>query len=132
MRVASAVSTCAWLTGYPLRIRHGQQIDYQPHSNATAKLLADGSADALLWIDAYGRLGELPAAARLEHSVVLSASDNARAATAAVFIPIGTPGLDHAARLVRTDAVVSLSLPAQRDSGLPAVAPVLRAIEAAL
>ncbi len=128
----TAVSTCAWLTGYPLRIRHGQQIDYQPHSNATAKLLADGSADALLWIDAYGRLGELPAAARLEHSVVLSASDNARAATAAVFIPIGTPGLDHAARLVRTDAVVSLSLPAQRDSGLPAVAPVLRAIEAAL
>lgn len=128
----TAVSTCAWLTGYPLRIRHGVNIDYQPHSNATAQLLADGGADALLWIDAYGRLGELPEGARLEHSIVLGASSNPRSQSAAVFIPVGTPGLDHAARLVRTDAVVSLPLAAQRDSGLPAVATVLKAFEAAL
>lgn len=128
----TAVSTCAWLTGYPLRIRHGLNIDYQPHSNATAKLLDGGGTDALLWIDAYGRLGELPAQARVENSIVLSASHNACSASAAVFIPVGTPGLDHAARLVRTDAVVSLALSAQRHSGLPAVATVLKAIEAAL
>ena len=128
----TAVSTCAWLTGYPLRIRHGLNIDYQPHSNATAKLLDGGGADALLWIDAFGRLGELPAPARVEDSIVLSASHNARSESAAVFIPVGTPGLDHAARLLRTDAVVSLALSAQRHSGLPAVATVLKAIEAAL
>ena len=128
----TALSTCAWLTGYPLRIRHGLNIDYQPHSNATAKLLDGGGADALLWIDAFGRLGELPDQARVEHSIVLSASHNARSESAAVFIPVGTPGLDHAARLVRTDAVVSLALSAQRHSGLPAVATVLKAIEAAL
>ena len=128
----TAVSTCAWLTGYPLRIRHGLNIDYQPHSNATAKLLDGGGADALLWIDAFGRLGELPAQARVEDSIVLSASHNARSESAAVFIPVGTPGLDHAARLLRTDAVVSLALSAQRHSGLPAVATVLKAIEAAL
>ncbi len=128
----TAVSTCAWLTGYPLRIRHGLNIDYQPHSNATAKLLDGGGADTLLWIDAYGRLSDLPAQARVEDSIVLAASSNARSVSAAVFIPVGTPGLDHAARLVRTDAVVSLPLVAQRHSGLPAVATVLRAIAAAL
>ena len=128
----TAVSTCAWLTGYPLRIRHGVNIDYQPHGNATAKLLESGGTDALLWIDAYGRLGELPPQAQVEDSIVLSASHNARSASAAVFIPVGTPGLDHAARLIRTDVVVSLALSAQRHSGLPAVATVLKAIEAAL
>jgi formylmethanofuran dehydrogenase subunit B len=128
----TAVSTCAWLTGYPLRIRYGANIDYQPLSNATAKLLHGGGADALLWIDAYGRLGELPPAAPLAHSIVLGASDHPLNAAAAVFIPVGTPGLDHAARVVRTDAVVSLPLVAQRDCGLPPVADVLRAIEAAL
>lgn len=128
----TAVSTCAWLTGYPLRIRHGLNIDYQPHSNATAKLLEGGGTDALLWIDAFGRLGELPVQARAENSIVLSASHNAHSESAAVFIPVGTPGLDHAARLVRTDTVVSLALSAQRHSELPAVATVLKAIEAAL
>ena len=128
----TAVSTCTWLTGYPLRLRYGATIDYQPTSNATARLLDGGGADALLWIDAYGRLGELPAKARLANSIVLGASRNARSDRAAVFIPVGTPGLDHAARLVRTDTVVSLALQAQRDSGLPAVATVLRAIEAQL
>lgn len=128
----TAVSTCAWLTGYPLRVRLGTHIDYQPGSNSTAQLLDGGGADALLWIDAYGRLGELPAHADIEHSVVLGASDNPRSRQAAVFIPVGTPGIDHGARLVRTDAVVTLPLVAQRDTGLPAVAAVLKAIEAAL
>lgn len=128
----TAVGTCAWLTGYPLRIRYGNRIDYQPHSIATAKLLDSGGADALLWIDAFGRLGQLPRSAPLTETVVLGASDVAPGAEPAVFIPVGTPGLDHAARLLRADTVVSLPLGRQRDSGLPSVASVVSAIEAAL
>ena len=126
----TAVSTCSWLTGYPLRIRYGSGIDYQPHSNASARLLDGGGADALLWIDAFGRLADLPRGARLAQSIVLGANSNARSASAAVFIPVGTPGLDHGGRLLRTDAVVSLALHAQREVGLPSVATLLRAIQA--
>ena len=61
---------------------------------------------------------------------MLGANSNARSASAAVFIPVGTPGLDHGGRLLRTDAVVSLALHAQREVGLPSVATLLRAIQA--
>ena len=50
----------------------------------------------------------------------------------AVFIPVGTPGVDHAGRLVRCDSVVSLPLKNLHRAELPRTADVLAAIEAAL
>jgi formylmethanofuran dehydrogenase subunit B len=49
-----------------------------------------------------------------------------------VFIPIGTPGVDHAGRLVRVDNVVSLPLKDLGRAPLPRAAEILAAIEAAL
>lgn len=128
----TAVSTCAWLTGYPLRITCNATVNYQPLTNATAQLLAAGSVDALLWIDAFGRNSAAPAAADPTRTIILAASRPRAAEHAAVFIPVGTPGIDHPARLVRTDMVVSLALAQQRDAGLPTVASVLRALSTAL
>jgi formylmethanofuran dehydrogenase subunit B len=54
------------------------------------------------------------------------------ARTPDVFIPVGTPGVDHAGRLVRVDNVVSLPLKDLGRSDLPPAADVLAAIEAAL
>ncbi len=122
----TAQSTCAWLTGYPLRLRVGTRLDYQPEALSTARVFAEGGADALLWIDAFGTLGAPPAGTSGARSVILGAA--APDTDCEVFIPVGTPGLDHAAQLLRTDAVVSLPLAAQRDSGLPSVATVLRAL----
>jgi len=50
----------------------------------------------------------------------------------AVFIPVGIPGLDHAAHMFRTDRVVALPLQRLRPSTLPSVADALAAIDAAL
>jgi formylmethanofuran dehydrogenase subunit B len=50
----------------------------------------------------------------------------------AVFIPVGTPGLDHAGHLFRTDRVVALPLRQLRESSLPSVAEAIAAIEVAL
>jgi formylmethanofuran dehydrogenase subunit B len=50
----------------------------------------------------------------------------------AVFIPVGTPGLDHAGHLFRTDRVVALPLAGLRTSRLPSVAQAIEAIEGAL
>jgi formylmethanofuran dehydrogenase subunit B len=122
----AALATCGWLTGYPLRVTCGETVTYAPLVNGTAALLAAGTPDALLWIDAFGRHAAPPPAAPAGATVILAAQRPEAAAAAAVFIPVGTPGVDHPARLVRTDTVVSLALPAQRETALPAVATVLR------
>ena len=49
-----------------------------------------------------------------------------------VFIPIGTPGADHAGLIVRCDNVVSLPLRNLGRSSLPRAADILGSIEAAL
>ena len=49
-----------------------------------------------------------------------------------MFIPVGTPGVDHAGRLIRVDNVVSLPLKNLGRADLPRAADVLAAIEAAL
>ena len=49
-----------------------------------------------------------------------------------VFIPVGTPGIDHAGHAYRTDNVVAIRLKKLRESGLPSTAEVLSAIEHAL
>jgi len=49
-----------------------------------------------------------------------------------VFIPVGTPGMDHAGILVRCDNVVSLPLKNLNRAPLPRAADVLAALEAAL
>jgi formylmethanofuran dehydrogenase subunit B len=49
-----------------------------------------------------------------------------------VFIPVGTPGIDHAGHAFRMDNVVAIRLKKCRDSGLPSTAEVLNTIEQAL
>lgn len=128
----TAVGVCTWMTGYPLRVRLGKTLAYDPNANAAGTLVASGAADALLWIDAFGRHPNPPRGAEPKRTVILSAVRPAAARRAAVWIPVGTPGVDHPARLLRTDAVVTLPLPALRDVGLPSVETVLRRVSAAL
>jgi formylmethanofuran dehydrogenase subunit B len=49
-----------------------------------------------------------------------------------VFIPVGTPGIDHTGHAYRLDSVVAIRLKKLRDSGLPSTADVLNAIEQVL
>jgi formylmethanofuran dehydrogenase subunit B len=49
-----------------------------------------------------------------------------------VFLPVGTPGLDHAGRLVRVDTVVTLPLKDLGRAELPSTAEMLSAIQAAI
>jgi formylmethanofuran dehydrogenase subunit B len=49
-----------------------------------------------------------------------------------VFIPVGTPGIDHAGAIFRTDAVVALPLAALRSAGALSVADVLARIDRVL
>ena len=53
-------------------------------------------------------------------------------ATPDVFIPVGTPGIDHAGRLIRVDNVVSMPLKDLGRSDLPSAAKIVTAILTAL
>ena len=49
-----------------------------------------------------------------------------------VFIPVGTPGIDHAGTVFRIDSIVSLPLGALRVATLPSVAEAVRRIAGAV
>jgi formylmethanofuran dehydrogenase subunit B len=49
-----------------------------------------------------------------------------------VFIPVGTPGADHAGRIIRVDNVVALPLRDLGRSSLPKASDIFAAIELAL
>ena len=49
-----------------------------------------------------------------------------------IYIPVATPGIDHAGHIYRTDNVVALRLRKLRETKLPSVADVITAIEKAI
>ena len=120
-----------WQTGFGLRAAFGAGGPTQDlHQHATARLLASGEADALVWVSSFDP-ARTPPASKVP-TVVLGHAAMTLPAEPAVFIPVGTPGVDHAGHLFRTDRVVALPLAALRGSALPSVAEALDAIGAAL
>lgn len=120
----TAGSVTAWLTGYPLRVSFARGYpDYDPVAYATERLLANKRADALLWLSSFDSQTSVPPT-RLP-SIVLADDDRICEREPDVFIPVGTPGVDHHGTLVRCDSVVSLPLRQLRDSGRPSAAAVI-------
>lgn len=126
----SALAACSWLTGFPLGVSFaGERLDYAPHSYGATQVLTAHQADLVLWISAYSRRDPPP------HDlpqIMLVAPGYRGRTERSVVIPVGTPGLDHAGQMVRTDGVVSLPLGQLREVGLPSVADVLTRLHASL
>jgi formylmethanofuran dehydrogenase subunit B len=120
----------SWLSGLPLRTRHGPHgLEHEPERFDAGRLLADGAVDLLLWIASFGP-APAPPASRLP-CIVLGHPSMA-VVEADVFIPVATPGVGADGHLFRTDGVVMLPLHAVRPEPLPTVADVLQRIGAAL
>lgn len=116
---------CAWQTGVPLRTSFASGApDHDPARWSTETLLE--AADCLVWV---GTLGEqaLPADWR-GPCVALVWPGHPVPDRVEVVIPVGTPGVDHAGSVYRTDGVVALPVRKLRDAGLPSAAEVLDAI----
>ncbi|HSW22200.1 MAG TPA: formylmethanofuran dehydrogenase, partial [Burkholderiaceae bacterium] len=125
----------AWLSGLPLRLRAGARgLEHEPLCFDSARLLADGAVDALLWISSFDAEAA-PPPNRLP-MVVLGhpglAARCRRSDAQTVFIPVATPGIGEPGHLFRTDGTVLMPLDAVCDSGLPSVAHVLAGIERSL
>ncbi len=125
--VMGANQVCAWQTGVPLRTSLATGApDYDPARWSIAALLGGGIADALLWISSFE---DAPPPAAGVPTIVLARPGLALDPDPAVLIPVGTPGLDHAGSLFRTDGTVALPLRRLRKTDLPSVALVLALIE---
>jgi formylmethanofuran dehydrogenase subunit B len=127
----TANQVCGWTTGYPARTRFSSGYpEYDPYLNDTVFLLDTGEADALVWVQAFNA-HSVPPVTGLP-TVVVGRSGMLFEKEPDVFIPVGTPGIDHAGHAYRMDNVVAIRLKKLRDSGLPSTAQVLNAIEHAL
>lgn len=127
----SAASVCCWQSGFPLRVSFasGKPV-HDPFRYAIARMLAGGEGDVLVWIASISPALAPPATT--VPTIVLGTPGLAVTSEPSIFIPVGTPGLDHAGRLIRNDSVVSLPLRNLSRAPLPSVADVLTAILAAL
>ena len=93
-------------------------------------MIANGEADALLWVQAFNSRVVPPQTGI--PTVVVGSSGMVFEQEPNVFIPVGTPGIDHSGHAFRLDNVVAIRLKKLRDSGLPSTSEVLTAIEQAL
>jgi formylmethanofuran dehydrogenase subunit B len=128
--VMGAHQLCSWQSGFPLRTSFaGGAPAHDPLLYGTERLLREHEADALIWISTFGP--HAPPAADLP-TIVLASAPLRFERQPEVHIPVGTPGIDHAGEIFRTDGVVALPLTALRETGRPSAAAVLGRIERAL
>jgi formylmethanofuran dehydrogenase subunit B len=121
----------AWQSGYPMRTNFNRGYpDYDPYLSDSLRMLKDGEVDTLLWVSSFDIQRTPPSSSAI--TVVLGRSGMTFEQEPAVFIPVGTPGIDHVGRAFRTDSVVAMPLRKLRDSGLPSTFEVLSAVEQAL
>ncbi len=128
----TANQVCGWQSGYPVRTSFNQGYpDYDPYLFDTNRMLQDNEVDVLLWISSFN-IDRTPPSSNTAATIVLGRSGMTFEQEPEVFIPVGTPGIDHAGRAFRCDNVVSVPLRKLRDSGLPSTFDVLTSVEAEL
>jgi formylmethanofuran dehydrogenase subunit B len=124
----TANQVCGWTTGYPARVNFARGYpEYDPYRFDSQAMLANGEADVLLWLHAFNNTA-LPPSTTVP-TIVIGRAGMQFETPPAVYIPIGTPGIDHAGHGYRLDNVVAIRLKQIRDVGLPSAAEVLSAIE---
>jgi formylmethanofuran dehydrogenase subunit B len=127
----SANQVSAWISGYPMRNSYQRNYpDFDPYIYAADRQLQSGEADALFWVSTFNPERTPPAAD--VPTVVFGDAHMEFEKEPDVYIPVGTPGIDHKGIMFRSDNVVALPLQQLRSNSLPTLGEVLRAIEQAL
>ena len=128
----TANQVCGWQTGYPARMRFSSDIpEYDPFLYDINEMFANGEVDVFLWVHSFNTNAVPPHGGKIP-TIVIGRSGMVFEEEPDIFIPVGTPGIDHSGHAYRLDNVVAIRLKKLRDSGLPSTAEVLTAIEQAL
>ncbi|MDH3559443.1 MAG: formylmethanofuran dehydrogenase subunit B [Gammaproteobacteria bacterium] len=116
-----------WQAGFPTRISLASGCPhFDPIQYNWERLLESDEADLLLWISAFDTQRTPPSGNT--PGIVLGRAGMQCEIEPEVFIPVATPGIDHAGHVYRCDIVVAIPLCSVRDSDLPEVSMVLNAI----
>ncbi len=134
---ATAQAVHTWLSGLPLRTRVGPHgLEHDALRLSTERLLADRAVDLLLWVGTFPDQrppdGDRPRILLGPPSLVGALGHALGHESATLFLPVGTPGVDHGGHLVRCDSVVMLPLQPVRHLTLPSVAETVNALLAEL
>jgi formylmethanofuran dehydrogenase subunit B len=126
-----ANQACTWQAGFPLRTGFARGFpEHDQYRFSARRMIEERDADALVWISAFR--DALPPPAGEIPTVLLAPPYTRPSHPPTVFIPVGTPGIDHAGQVYRSDGVVSVRLSALRARGLPSVADVMSDLDARL
>lgn len=106
-------NACMWQTASPIRTAFGAGRRYDLESNTTAAMLAENSADLLIWSAVIHNTAPPQCAIP---TIVIARSDITLEQPADVFIPVGIPGIDGGGHICRTDSVVILPLKQLREA----------------
>ncbi|MEQ8823275.1 MAG: formylmethanofuran dehydrogenase [Filomicrobium sp.] len=127
----TATAVCGWQSGYPMPISFASGApEYDPETISINEKIASGEGDLLLWVASITPEPK-PPDTNLP-MIVLGTPGLKLDRQPDIFIPVGTPGLDHDGQIIRNDSTVSLPLRSLRPALSPSVAEVLSAIEAKL
>jgi formylmethanofuran dehydrogenase subunit B len=120
----SAVNVSTWQSGYPLQVSFSKGYPvYDPSRYSTENVLKNNEADAMMWISSFST--DIKPPKTKIPTIVLATPTTKLDSRPDVFIPVGTPGIDHNGYLFRTDSVVSLPLKQVRQSEYSSVKVIL-------
>jgi formylmethanofuran dehydrogenase subunit B len=125
------LQVCGWMTGFPIRTGFGgSQPEHDPWRFSTARLVASGEVDCVLWISAYRTMA--PQWTRSVPIIALAGPDSTLRQSARVSIEVGQPGVDHDS-VEHVDVAATLAaITAASPTRAPSVARILAEIASAL
>ena len=113
-----------WQTGFPIRtsFTNGFPI-HDTEQFSTKKLVDNKEIDLVLWINSFNEKKII--INKKIKNVLIGVPSHPQKNNVDIFIPSGTPGLDHNSHLLRVDKVVSMPLKKIRNISLPSVDQIL-------
>ena len=117
-----------WQTGFPIRtsFAHGYP-SHDINQFSTKKLINNKEIDLAVWINSFNEKNIL--INKKIKNVLIGIPSHPQKNNVDIFIPVGTPGIDHNSHLLRIDKVVSMPLKKIRNISLPSVDQILNKVK---
>ena len=117
-----------WQTGFPIRtsFQNGFPV-HDVNLFSTKRLIDNKEIDLVIWINSFNEKKII--INKKIKNVLIGIPTHPQKKDADIFIPVGTPGLDHKSHLLRIDKVVSVPLKKIRNISLPSVDLVLNKVK---
>ena len=116
-----------WQTGFPIRTSFEKGFPVHDIDQFSTKRLIDKKEiELVIWINSFNEKKII--INKKIKTVLIGIPTHPQKKDVDIFIPVGTPGLDHNSHLLRIDKVVSLPLKKIRNISLPSVDYVLNKV----